>query len=333
MKSKKYPNLYKPSWSPNWVFRKYSSAKRSEFSASTGLPATTANEARAYKIGHAKFDHWLGIHMAHGRQPLVRDFSRAVLAGKANLAWETRRKAKYEIETHINPALGHLRPDQVTSLTLSKFEFEQRSKGRRSLFNAHKILMEILGRARDEGVIRVVPKWKLSDPAPQPPRFIDAQTFGKIRRLCKGQDKLLLFILYHQGARPKEVLRYRWEMIRADDTISIPGEITKTGRARTIPLNSRVARALRPIRKTSGPLFVSRVTGESKVNYDLEWRKAVKELGLDFTVYNLRDSFITRKLSEGVPAMTIARYVDNSAAMIERKYFVPLKEIMRKVAG
>ena len=108
--------------------------------------------------------------------------------------------------------MGSLR---TASLRLSQYEQEEREKGKRtSFFNTRKILREILGRARDEGLIKSIPKWKLSDPKAQAPRFMDEPTFRKIRRVARGYEKMVLSILFHQGARPREVLQYRWEMSR-----------------------------------------------------------------------------------------------------------------------
>lgn len=339
MKAKNYPNLHKVKWSPNWVYRKYSGAKRAEFCASTGLVAIEANAPKAYRIGVQKFDHWLGVHLSHGRQPLLRDIARVVLASKQSKKRATYLVARNQINNHILPAFGHLRPEQITPLRLSQYESEQRDKGdRTSLFNTRKILMEMLKRAQEEGLIRTVPRWKVSDPEAEAPRFIQPEEFRRIRRQMQGPEKLIAFIIWHQGARPREVLQYRWEMIHwggdGGTRIAIPASITKTGRTRTIPLNSRVERALRMMRQKSGPLFPGRKDPDApRAVYDREWAKAMEALGLDYSVYNLRDTWITRKLMEGMGAPFVARYIDSSVSMIDRKYAVPVPEMMKRVAG
>lgn len=343
-KSKRYPNLYRVTWTPNWVFRKYSSTKKAEFGQSTGIEATDANAATAYRVGLEKFNEWVGAQLHPGRAPLVRDIARIVLASKAAKGKATQLKARVEITRHILPYFGHLRPSQVTALRLQEYENQVRKHarenpgtGRTNLFNTRKYLMEILRRARDEGLIKVLPTWKPSDPEAEAPRFIDAATFRRIRRRVVGPEKLVLFILYYQGARPREVLQYRWEMIRWEKdgaTIEIPAAITKTKRARTIPLNSRVARALRSIRKERGPIFPMKgKPDQPRRVYDRGWLEATAALGLEFSVYNLRDSMITRSLQKGVSDVYIARYVDSSVEIIAKRYAVPVSEVMRKIAG
>ena len=122
MKSKKYPNLHLYPKSPNWVFRKYSSAKRAEFIKSTG----ERDEARAYKRGLQLFNDWLGVYLPSGRQLLFKDVARAVLVAKESKKRNTYRSAKNQIENHLVPAFGHLRLDQVTALRWDQYDSQER---------------------------------------------------------------------------------------------------------------------------------------------------------------------------------------------------------------
>jgi integrase len=336
MKAKSYPNLYRKRGQPCWVFSKYSAARVGEFRVTTAFEATESNAGAAYKEGMARFNDWLGsAALRTGRDPLVRDIAKIVLDSKKAKAKDTEIKARSEIMTKIIPAFGHLRPSQVTALRLQEYENEERAKGRTSLYNTRKYLFEILRMAKSEGLIRELPNWKPSDPEPEAPKFIDDETFEVIMHTIAGPERLILSILYHQGARPKEVCQYRWEMINwRTGEISIPKTITKTKRARTIPLNSKVLKQLKLIRQDRGPIFPSgRHADSSRVVYDRGWLESMERLGLDFIIYNLRDSFITRKLQEGFSAVYVAKYVDSSSKEIERRYAVSMPGIMKKIAG
>lgn len=336
MKAKNYSNLYRKKGQDNWVFSKYSAARGGEFRITTSVEATEGNAGAAYKEGMARFNDWLGsAALRTGRDPLIRDIGKIVLASKKAKAKDTEIKARSEINTKIIPAFGHLRPSQITTLRLTEYENEERAKGRTSLYNTRKYLFEILRMAKSEGLIREIPKWKLSDPEPEAPKFIDAPTFREIVKQVEGPEKLILSILYYQGARPKEVCQYRWEMINwRTGEISIPKTITKTKRARVIPLNSKVLKMLEPLRQASGAIFPSgRYAEGSRVVYDRGWLEAMERLGLDFIIYNLRDSMITRRLQEGFSAVYIAKYVDSSSKEIERRYAVSMPGIMKKIAG
>ena len=337
MKAKNYSNLYTKKGQDCWVFSKYSAARGGEFRITTSHEATEANAGAAYKEGMSRFNDWLGsAALRTGRDPLMRDIAKIVLTSKKAKAKDTEIKARSEITKHIIPAFGHLRPSQISALRLQEYENEERAKGRTSLYNTKKYLFEILRMAKSEGLIKELPKWRPSDPDPEAPKFIEAATFQAIQKLVEGPERMILSILYHQGARPKEVCQYRWEMINwRTGEISIPKTITKTRRARTIPMNSEVIKMLSPHRKPSGPIFPGgRGRPDiSRVVYDRGWLEAMRTLKLDLIIYNLRDSFCSRKINEGFSPIYVAQYVDSSVKEIERRYAVSSPEIMKRMAG
>jgi integrase len=60
-------------------------------------------------------------------------------------------------------------------------------------------------------------------------------------------------------------------------------------------------------------------------NYDTFYSRAWKTLaekvtGLKTTPYSTRDTFITRQIEKGKPIAIIAKWVDNSTAIIEKNY-------------
>jgi len=344
MKSKRYPELHNLDWSPNWVFRKYSSAKRGEFTKSTGIPATEANAARAYAIGLEAFNTWLGGHLPSGRRILIRDLARAILSLKEGKRANTYRSARHQLENHVVPAFGHLHPSQITPSVWQEYDQAERKKGARTkLYNTRKALLECLHRAHSEGMIRTVPELGSFDAPAAPPRYLTAKDFARLQGELSGNVKLLAFIMYHQGPRPSEACQYRFSMIDwRENTIAIPGEITKTGRARTIPMNSKVALALASLmrkRRTpeyvdGGPIFPSAHNpSEPMRHYNAQWNRAMANLGETWTIYNLRDTFITNRLKAGLASTFIGKYCDTSAEMIEKKYAVAEASVMRKVAG
>lgn len=354
--SKKYPNLYKYPGRPFWIFRKYSKEKGDEFVFSTG---ESANEGAAYKKGLEEFDRWLGKVNVGSRVLLVRDLARGVLmakeGSKGGAKGNNYRSVKNQIENHIIPAFGHMRPDQVTELRWEQYIADQRRLGfDRKFFNMRKVLMEILRKAYVDGQIRRLPDLKNPDDAPAPPRYLERQ---EIRRILHASPvgsrvKLLAFIMWKMGGRPGEILQYEWAMIRWEEgphgTIHIPGGITKTGRSRAIPLNSRVSRVLRylqarrrkinarnPKRCQPSP-FIFPAVGDAQApgkEYRRVWFQMCQRAGLDADMYNLRDTFITDCLMRGQSSTFVAKYVDSSTAMIDKMYSVAVKSAMEGVAG
>jgi integrase len=344
-KARNYGNLHKLDWTPNWVFRKYSSQKRKEFVASTGFPAEEKYAPQAYKKGIELFNEWLGQYVESGRQLLIKDLARAVLASKESKKGgkhgATYRSAHNQITNHIIPAFGHFRPDQLTSLKWEQYDTEERRNGKRTaLANTRKFVVEIMNRALDEGLVRRIPDFKNNDPESAPPRYLYRAEIRRFMRGAAPTTKLLAFIMWKQGPRPSEVLQYRFSMIRFEDgphgTIEIPGKITKNGKTRIIPLNSRVSRVLRYLkaRSNSDCLFPSpKNPNEPMQEYKTGFETAFRRAELDAIPYNFRDTAITDMLRRGLSSIFIAKYVQNSALIIEKRYAVALTDSLRKVAG
>lgn len=349
--SRKYHELKWRPGSPYWHFHRYSKEKMDEFRCSTGIPATEKEAAAAYKVGVEKFDQWLGTTLPGGRQLLMRDLLRAVLASKPEFDRNGEpsanfRSYKNQIENHLMPAFGHLRPDQVTSRRWEDHDKLERAKGRQALFNERKALIEAMGRAKEHGLIKEIPDFVKNDPDAEPPKYLSDKIMRKIlRHPAMRFSKVLYFLLWKQGPRPTEALRYRWDMIRWDEGdhgyIHIPGSITKTRRPRSIPLNSRVSRVLKGYllqqqKKCPGSpwIFPSRYKpGERQKNYRKGWEQACEKLRIEADPYNVRDTFINNCIKRRMSLVYIARYVDNSVTQIERRYAVAIQEEMTEVAG
>lgn len=375
-KNEKYQNLYSYPDQPCWIFRKYSSEKRKSFYCSTGLEKTDRNAAAAYRAGTEKFNEWLGAFLPKEGTIYMRDLARAVLAAKDDpgISDATLRSVRNQIEKHIIPSCGHLKPIHLTTEWWRNYQREERKRPRElvlkdgsvkdlpprtKLFNTKKVLVEVLKLAKARGLIESIPELPLNDAEAAPPRYIPKEDilniirfagriaghphrggWAKESRYHKVALKLLVFIMWKQGARPHEILQYRWSMIRWKEgkfgSIDIPAGITKTRRARTIPLNSKVSRILRFIHnfKESEWLFPSpKVPGEHIKDYSSAWDSAMRRLNLDFDIYNIRDTFITNRLKSGQSSTFIAKYCDNSATMIERRYAVSERSAMEGVAG
>ena len=341
--SKKYPNLYRYPNSPNWVYRKYCSEKRKDFCRSTGI---SDNEAKAYKVGLEMFNKWLGQRIHHsGRELTIRDIARAILAGKESKKDNTYRSTKNQIENHILPYFGHLKPSQMSPLKWDQYNTDERAKGKRTkLFNTRKALIEIMNRAKDEGLIQVVPKFKDHDGEAREGKYIDDFTLKSLIFAATDDTSLLIEILSLMGARPGEAIQYEYKMIKWDEgptgTIYIPGRITKTGRSRAIPLNSRVSGLLwfRMHERGGKFIFPSPVNSERPVKeYKTGWETACNRVGIkeedDIIVYDLRSTWITNQAKRGIPQGFTAKYSDTSPEMIHKIYLRAVSESMQEVAG
>lgn len=371
MRSKK-GSLHRSGRSPYWQWRRYSSIKRREFQCSTGIEATDKNRSRAYTKGVELFDEWLGTHLPSGRQLLIRDIARTVLVAKESKkngkAGRTYRDAYDQITKNILPRFGHMKPNQITSMLWDEYDAEERSPGidettgeilpgRQAIQNTRKFMIEILLKAKEAGLIKKMPVLKKNDPPPAPPKYLKKQEVMKLIRAMSepvakrrkklyvsarphSQMKYFFYLLWKQGARPEEVLQYEWSMFHWDEgrygTLYIPGHITKTNRARPIPVNSRVCRVFKVLHKNADSKWVfpsPYLKGQRQKNYNKVWESARNRTGISATPYNLRDTCITEMLMKKLSATFIAKYVDSSVYMIEKKYAVSINAVMTEIAG
>lgn len=341
--SKKYPNLYKYPTSQSWVFRKYSSEKRKEFIKSTGI---SDNEAKAYAVGLELFNKWMGVRLTHsGKEFTVRDIARTILAGKETKRERTYITTKNQIENHILPHFGHLRPAQITPLKWDQYDAEERKKGQRTkLFNTRKALIEILNRAKDEGLINFVPKLKDHDGESREGKYLEELTVKSLIEGASDNTGLLIEIMYLMGARPGEVIQYEFSMINWEagptGMIAIPGRITKTGRSRTIPLNSRISALLWfRMHEIGGkyifpsPIDSGRPIREYKTGWDTACRRAGIKDEDDIIIYDLRNTWVTNQAKRGIAQGFTAKYSDTSPEMIHKIYLRATNNSMQEVAG
>lgn len=145
--------------------------------------------------------------------------------------------------------------------------------------------------------------------------------------------------LFLTGCRPSEAVGLNWEQIAPDfssikfdrSMVRIAGKVhtnklSKTNRARVFPCGERLQALLAEV-KGDAPgrgLVFKCESGDSLSYENLQgniWGDFVGGIiGRKSTPYSCRDTFITRQIALGKPPAVIAKWVDNSISMIEKKY-------------
>lgn len=376
--SRNYPNLFKyPHRSPNWVFRKYS-AEKGSFTYSTG---EAKNEAKAYSIGLKAFNDWLGRTHVQDEMPLFRDFAGALLRKKLALPDDkfspNSKRASERDYTYLIEHFGDLRVDQMTPDRWEGHFGAALADRAQTFFNRRKALIEIMLKAVRAGLIQALPEYENPDAAIEEEEggFLDDELVRRILEAADSDDqRLLIQIMWKQGARPGEILRYEWSMIKWKEGdhgfLRIPGRITKTRRARAIPMNPKVAELLRARQAASESRFVfpGRDNPEThQVEYKTGWsgacRRAADRIAVEIEelekaglppkelrektahlvdllktageaiIYDLRGTFITNALDAGFSSTFIGKYCDTSSKMIDSRYARRKKSAMQAIAN
>lgn len=134
------------------------------------------------------------------------------------------------------------------------------------------------------------------------------------------------------GCRPSEAIGLTWDKIN-DNEVLIGQSITryegewvfinssKNGKIRSFPVYQELKVFLKnlPKRENNYNLVFCGASGVP-IDYNNFSRRHWKKYAINYTPYNLRDTFITHQIEKGVPPALVAKWCDNSVAIIEKHY-------------
>jgi integrase len=266
-----------------------------------------------------------------------------------NLRLSTRDLYKRIWALHIKPRLGEYGVRELTPRRLTRFraELEGAGVGQATVVKAMAIVQSILSFAVTEEIIEYNAAAAVKKPRyerEREPRIFQPADVEAIRAKLNLRDRTLVSVLAYSGPRPEEVVcRLTWNDIGEH---AIRYVDTKRNRVRFTPLLAPLAEDLRAWFLASGrpqrqsPVFPAH-DGEFWQPDDWRnWRRRAwqgeperprrdrKEatparLGCapqGTRPRDLRSSFVTLRVYEGIPLTQIAKEVGTSVRMIEQHY-------------
>jgi integrase len=190
---------------------------------------------------------------------------------------------------------------------------------------------------------------------PREPELITEAEYAALLRACNGHPMLQLFVTlaWETGARSGELLQLEWSDVDLERRLvkfaNDPqrGRQTKGRRSRTVPLSVTAIAALRDhgaqfrlLAPPSPYVFKhlrpdrSAQPGDRIERLYRSFRKAARAICLDqLRPHDLRHSFVTRKLAEGVPVQLVSRYVGHADLATTLRYTHLIPEHMRAVVS
>jgi integrase len=306
--------------------------------------ATTfeADRVRRKQLGHAAIPEDLPL------AEFVETYWR--LHAVPNLAQSTRDFYKRDWLNHIMPRLGDYGVRELTPKRLARFreELEKAGVGTATVVKCMRIVQSILSFAISEELVEYNAMASVRKPryerAREPRIFLPAEVEGIRGKLEKPRDRTLVSVLAYSGPRPEEIVcRLAWEDVGER---AIHYRDSKRHRIRFTPLLASLAEDLREWFLVSGrpdrkaPVFPAH-DGDFWDRYDwANWRRTVWKgeparsandrrkakparpgaAPAGTRPRDLRSSYVTLRLYEGVPLTTIAREVGTSVLMIEQHY-------------
>jgi integrase len=280
----------------------------------------------------------------HSGDQLLADFGVEWwrLHAQPNLQESTLRRYSRMWDRHVLPHLGRYRLREITPEVVASYraDLSARGVGDASTRKAMFLLQGVLGLAVLHGAIAYNPVKAVRKPrqVSRTVRPLAPQTVEAIRRQLSLRDATLVSVLAYAGLRPGEALALRWSSVRKR-TLLIEGSIsygreksTKTNATRSVRLLAPLAQDLAEWRLACGrpgedAWIFARPDGEPWQNDDYRnWRKrgfvpAAKEAGLkEPRPYDLRHSFVSLLINEGVSIVEVARQAGHSPEECLRTY-------------
>lgn len=274
---------------------------------------------------------------------LFKDIARKYLKTKSSSSWvrdSTKAVLKNEIENYLIPAFGEYALDEITNSIWLTWVNEVRKDSKRSqFFNARKVLVAILGWSRIEGLLDKVPQLEDTDVKREVGRSLSQKEVLTIIWHSNRPFRFIFYTFWKMGCRPREILQWKWKMIEwvepGQTWISIPAEISKTNRARKIPINPEVSSFLyRRFQKGNGSEFVfprEEDPLKPQRTYNTAWDRVAKKCKIKAVPYDLRRTFVSRCAAEGKPLLYVAKLLDSSIDMLEHIYAKTQADTMEKI--
>lgn len=273
-----------------------------------------------------------------------KDFAMQYLTAKLDrptLRQSTKDSFSAQVKNHLIPAFGDAPIDKITNADWLRWVMKiknMKSPTITRFFNTRKALAEILIAAKEDRHIDRAPKLDNPDEPKDVGRALSDWEVFRLLKSCKNSYfRFFFYVLFKMGCRPREVLKWEWEMITWGEPghswIAIPARISKTNRSRKIPINGIVSKRLYRLRGNGSRYCFPRIGDPSRNqnSYHGAWRSARELAGVNAVPYDFRRTFITRCAAENKPLIYVARCLDTSTKMIESVYSKAQEEVMEAI--
>ena len=239
----------------------------------------------------------------------------------------TKRTASYLLRGPLLPEFGSKRLDRITHAQLRRWfdGFSRTAPGNAN--HALNLLRQIMNFAVACGHVEKNPAQGIRpNRRPRLTRFLSREEIGRLHRVLDGQtgkrsrqqaDIIRLLLL--TGCRKNEVLHLRWSEVR-DDALVLAD--SKTG-ARKVALNSQARSILeRQPRDAGSFVFPSPLNPARPRSRDLSlWYRVRREADIrDVRLHDLRHSFASHAVMNGVPVPVVSRLLGHSSVRMTLRY-------------
>jgi integrase len=153
---------------------------------------------------------------------------------------------------------------------------------------------------------------------------------------CTGRRahlRAIVVMAIDTAMRRGEILKLRWSFVNLHQgVINLPAEVTKTGKARSVPITPRLRTELEVLKRESGGDDDSSVFGIT-TNIKDSWKAACRESGIvGCRFHDLRHTAITRMIAANVNPALVMKISGHDSMRTFQRYLNPEASTLRDVA-
>jgi len=300
------------------------------------------------KRGAEQFERQLRQEFAedetHGRNPfagpppLLRDFVDRWFAEYVvpRNKRSTCREKRYAFTSHLLPALGALRLDEITAARIARFSSERLERGAspKRVKNLLTVLRRCLVSAHEWGLIRAVPhvQWPRV-PVPEPKYLQRHEYEALIRALPGGFWYTLTLLVVTTGLRFGEAAALRWDDLVLDGpepSLRVRRRVERghldapksRKSRRTVPIPAQAARALRDFQHSRPYIFARESGAFLRPDYGYPTLdRAAGQAGLGRVRWHmLRHSYGTELVAKGTPLNIVQELLGHETLEMTARY-------------
>jgi integrase len=150
-------------------------------------------------------------------------------------------------------------------------------------------------------------------------RFLVPEEIQTLLSNCSGYLRSVVLVALNTGMRRGELLGLKWGQINMDQGIITLPE-TKNHEPRNIPMNATVRGVLQDLKKKEGYVFFDTM-GKGIFYVNKLFRCAVRKSGItDFRFHDLRHTFASNLVMEGVDIMTVKELMGHKTLEMTLRY-------------
>ncbi|MXN30105.1 site-specific integrase [Delftia sp. CH05] len=264
--------------------------------------------------------------------PTLAEFIRETYVPHIHLHRRNFQSTLSFLKCHVLPRFGAKHLDEITTNMLAEAHQDLRTKGY-ALAHANKIpvLFKIMfNLARKKGIpgseSNPADGVVLFNPNNAKERYLSAAETQRLHEALSQcgspQLKSIVALLLLLGCRKRELLDARWEDVDLERrNWRIP--LSKSGKARSIPISDRALEVLRGLPRWSGCPYVipNPDTKRPFGNLFYLWDKVRKEAGIaDLRMHDLRHTFASNLVNSGQSIYVVSKLLGHSQIKTTARY-------------